>query len=333
MPSLTRRRFTGALLAATALTGSGLPSRAGTRTVIVGGGPAGASAALALRAARPGSEILLIERDPTRNAGSPGVMAFSRPDRAPALDSLRRAGVNIALDEVTGIDWRAAQLQLFSGRTEAFDRLMLAPGTAPVTEDIPGLDAHARHLWPAAWGSRREAQRLAAQLSTLPERGHLVLRLPAAPSHREVAVNRALDLAEWMVRNRPEGRMTVLDGASGRTLANAFYNVAAPRALAGRVAWMGAGAGGTVLSVDAARGLIETDAGRLRADVVNFVPPCAAGRIAVAAALTDETGWCPCDGTGASLYRPEVMVLGDARRGAVRTVEATALTGVGAASA
>ncbi|MGC9420797.1 MAG: FAD-dependent oxidoreductase, partial [Rhodovulum sp.] len=221
------------------------------------------------------------------------------------------------LDDVVGLDWRAARLDLFSGRRLAFDALMLAPGTAPLDEPIPGLDAVARHRWPAAWGSAREGQRLAAQLSALPETGHVVLRLPAPLSHPRAALDRALRLAALLTRTRPAARLTVLEAGATPGLADRFRAGAAPG-----MTWLTGPEGGAVLSVDARAGTLETGAGRLRADVVNFVGLQGAGAIARAAGLADASGWCPVDAAGRSLHRPETLILGDARKGAIRQVAA-----------
>lgn len=301
MARITRRGFTLSLIAG-ALAAPALLRPQAARAVVVGGGPAGAEAAL--RLVRSGAQVTLIERDPNR-LGGVAAGALAKPGAGIGLGALAGAGVAVALDEVTGIDWRDARVALFSGRTLAYDRLFLAPGTAAVAEDIPGLDARTRHLWPAAWGSAREARRLQTQLSALPERGHVVLRLPARLAQPDAALARGEALAAWLATHRPQARLTVLDGGDGR--------LGQP----GTGRWLRA----TVLSVDADRGRIETDAGRIEADVVNFVPPQQAGLIARVAGLTDASGWCPCDAGGASRLREGAAILGDARRDAQRTVE------------
>jgi len=319
----SRRRFLGSLAvgaAATALGGWAATTLRGPgQTVIVGGGPAGATAALALRSADPLRRILLVERDPGR-LGPADRAAFDRPAGGPDLDALRRAGIEVVLDDVVGLDWRAARLDLFSGRDLAFDRLLMAPGTAPLDEPIAGLDNVARHLWPAAWGSAREARRLRAQLAALPEAGHVVLRLPAEASHPQAALDRALQIAAWLDRVRPRARLTVLDGGRATDLAERFRGGIARQGIRTRTEWLTVAEGGTVLRVDARRGELETNAGLLRADAVNFVTRQGAGRIARIAGLVDASAWCPTDAEGRAARQPGIVVLGDARKGADRTV-------------
>jgi len=335
MHTLNRRRFVKTLLVGAAATGAcgwaATGARAATQVVIVGGGPAGASAALALRQSDPKASVLLVERDP-RRLGRAEAVAFDRPAAGPDLDMLRHGGVEVVLDDVVDLDWRAARLDLFSGRNLAFDRLLMAPGTTAMAEAIPGLDNVARHRWPAAWGSAREARRLRAQLAALPETGHVVLRLPAVLSHPEAALDRAVQLAALLDRTRPQGQLTVLDGTSGTDLGARFDGRLAAQGLRVAADWRTAAAGGTVLGVDAQSGALETAAGRLRADVVNFVTLQGAGRIARTAGLVDASDWCPTDAEGRSTQRPETVILGDARKSATRTVAEAVLSAEVAAS-
>ncbi|WP_157373877.1 FAD-dependent oxidoreductase [Salipiger sp. CCB-MM3] len=320
MTRLTRRGFGAALLCGAALAPFTLPGRA--RALVVGGGPAGASAALALARSAPRASVVLVERDPTRlaRAASP---AFARPEAGPTLAELQAAGVEIMIDEVTEIDWQRAELQGFSGRSTGFDQLVIAPGIAALPEEIPGFDAAARHRLPAAWGNRREALRLSAQLAALPENGHVVLRLPASGlSHPQIALSRALTLADHLAKHRPSARLTVLDGGAAAGLAATFHALV-PKGLEAH--WLGPREGGMVTALSAPDGWIETTAGRLHADVVNFIPPQGAATLARASGLTGADHWCPTDAAGRSSLQPQAIILGDARQSAARSL-ASALT-------
>ncbi len=328
MPDPSRRAFALGLAACAGLAAAGLAARPAGQLVVIGGGPAGAAAALALRSANPRATVLLVERDPARLAAAetdPAAARFNPPRSGSSLARLTAAGIGVMLDDVLQIDWPAARAELFSGRRIAFDTLVLAPGTAPRAEAIAGLDAHARHTWPAAWGNMREARRLAAQLAALPEAGHVVLRLPAGLGHPEAALGRALALARHLAERRPAARLTVLDADPASALAPAFAKAA--RGTLRQVTWLTAAEGAALRSVDARRGLLDTEAGLIRADVVNFLTPQQAGTIAVTAGLADGSGWCPCDAGGLSARQPGAIILGDARKGATRTRAAALASG------
>ncbi|ETD80610.1 FAD-dependent oxidoreductase [Rhodobacter capsulatus] len=332
MTRLTRRHLALGLFATSAVAavgGIGLALAPSDRAVIVGAGPAGAQAALALRAAHPALRVTLLERDPTRLAretGDAAAAAFVPPRTEATLSRLKAQGIEVMLDDVTDVDWTAGRLSLFSGRDAAFDRLYLAPGTTAKAEAIEGLDAEARFAMPAAWGNAREARRLAAQLAALPEAGHVVLRLPAELSHPQVALHRALVLARQIAATRPAARLTVLDATPTPALAQSFAMAKRLQGIDAQVAWITAAEGAGVTAVDARAGRIETGAGSLRADVVNFVPPHVAGAIARTAGLVDASGWCPCDARGRSMLRSDAVVLGDARKGAARTLDGARLS-------
>lgn len=323
--ALTRRRFllgvalTGTAGIAASVLSAGLPLQtAGSRrTVVVGGGIAGATAALALAQSSKGREILLIERDPaglrSRTGGAP---FFQGQPAGPDFHQLQAAGVDIAIDEVTEIDWRSGRMHGLSGRQFAFDEIIVAPGTEARDEGIAGLDVVARHRWPAAWGSQREAWRLEGQLRSLREGGHVVLRLPAGDvSHADGLGLRAIELAAFLQRHNPTARLTVLDEAENSLARTAFTSWAETMPASGRVSWRSGPRSGVVSAVDIERGSIVTGDDRLDADVVNFIPRARAGAIARTAGLASADGWCPCDATGVrSTLAPAAFVIGDAVR-------------------
>jgi hypothetical protein len=79
------------------------------------------------------------------------------------------------------------------------------------------------------------------------------------------------------------------------------------------IEWVSLSDGGNVIEVDPATKTLTTDFESYKADVANVIPPQRAGRIAIAAGITDRTGWCPVDPvTFESQLVPDVHVIGDA---------------------
>lgn len=124
------------------------------RIVIVGGVAGGASAAARARRHSESAEIILIERGPDvsfANCGLPYHIGGEIKDRAELAlqtpDSLR-ALLNLDVrtgTEVTAIDRVSETVtirELASGKEDslAYDKLVLAPGAAPLRPPLPGVD-------------------------------------------------------------------------------------------------------------------------------------------------------------------------------------------------
>jgi thioredoxin reductase len=116
---------------------------------IVGGGPAGLSAAIALGRSR--RTVTVIDAGEPRNApASHAHNVFSRDGASPldlladAREQARAYGVEIADDRVTRIarDGDVFTVDTASGRTVHARRVLLASGLHDVLPDIPGLAAH-----------------------------------------------------------------------------------------------------------------------------------------------------------------------------------------------
>ncbi len=114
---------------------------------IIGGGPAGLSAALVLGRAR--RRVVVVDAGAPRNTPAAHMQGFlSRDGTAPAAlletarDEVRRYGVEIVEDRVVGATAGFA-LRLAGGRTVAARHVLLATGAADDLPELPG----ARERW------------------------------------------------------------------------------------------------------------------------------------------------------------------------------------------
>lgn len=118
--------------------------------VIVGGGPAGLSAALLLGRAR--RSIVLVDAGEGRNAPSEASHSFFTHDGAPPAE-LRRIGheqlrpyetVTVRMDSAVGISGELGKfgVQLADGETLAAQLVILATGVRDVLPEIPGVDRY-----------------------------------------------------------------------------------------------------------------------------------------------------------------------------------------------
>lgn len=129
------------------------------KLLIVGGVAGGASAAARARRLSEDAEIILFERGPEVSFASCG-MPYHIGDEIPSRDRLlvvtpQRLRERLKIDvrtrsEVLAIDRPARKIRvrdLASGRVyeESYDRLILAPGAAPVRPPLPGLDLPGVH--------------------------------------------------------------------------------------------------------------------------------------------------------------------------------------------
>jgi NAD(P)H-nitrite reductase large subunit len=116
------------------------------RFVIVGHGPAGLSAAEALRERAPDAEIRIISAEPHHFYSRPGLAyylaneipeerLFSRPD-----DHYRSLGLELIHARAEAIEPSTHTVRLSDGSGLPYDALLLATGSRAVRPDVPGID-------------------------------------------------------------------------------------------------------------------------------------------------------------------------------------------------
>ncbi len=134
--------------------------------VIIGAGPAGVTAAEAIRQGDPGGAISLIGDEPEAPYSRMAIpyLLTGQIDEAgthlrPAVDHYARLGIDtLSGCRVTNIDPLGHQLSLDDGRRRGFDRLLIATGSHPSRPPIDGLDLPGvHHCW-----TLDDARRIAA---------------------------------------------------------------------------------------------------------------------------------------------------------------------------
>ena len=112
--------------------------------IVVGGGPAGLITAVTAKSVYPDKSVCLI-----KEIGD-GVIPCAIPYMIDTMDDptknvmgnmpLEKAGVDIVVDKVIGLDTESRTLATESGEIYTFDKLVLATGTDAVLPPIPGID-------------------------------------------------------------------------------------------------------------------------------------------------------------------------------------------------
>ncbi len=322
---MNRRRWLAyATLAAAGTLWGGSPAsaraRAGgvrARVLILGGGFAGGACALRLLRLEPRLDVTQIDPD-SRYVTCPMSDAVIAGERALASitvsrQGLRRAGVRIIGERAVHIDGPGRRLQLASGTSVPFDRLVAAPGIRFLWNRIEGYDEEASRRMPHAWNAGAQTERLAGQLRAMADGGTVAISVPAGPMRCPPGpYERASLIAHYLQRHKPRSKVLILDANNSFPKQPQFTD-AWQRLYAGMIEWIPVTQGGAVVRVDTATMSLFTDSGAHRVDVANVIPPQAPGAIAPASGLASDHGWCPIDPrTFESINVPGVHVIGDA---------------------
>lgn len=115
--------------------------------VIIGNGPAGVVAAETLRKADASAEIVLIGAEPEPAYSRMAIPYLLEGDIVESGTYLRKTAGHFASlrirevqAKVSSVDTVQRKLTLADGKTETYDRLLIASGSHPVRPPIPGMD-------------------------------------------------------------------------------------------------------------------------------------------------------------------------------------------------
>jgi len=286
------------------------------RIVVIGGGFAGATAARFLKRTDARLEVTLVEPNPIFAACpfSNEVIAGLRDMRAQLFgyDHIAADGVTIVHQAATGVDGRARTVSLANGAKLNYDRLVVAPGSDPRFDALPGYDEAAAERMPHAWKAGTQTMLLRRQLEAMEDGGTVVMALPALPYRCPPAsYERASLIAYYLKTRKPRSKLVVLDAKDTFSMQRLFEN--AWKEFYPNLEWIPVSSGGNPTGVDVAAMTVSSDFDTYKAAVANVIPPQKAGRIAQLAGTADRTGWCPVDPvTFESRLVPGVHVLGDA---------------------
>ena len=305
--------------AAMAFAGHGRIARAakGAHVIVIGGGFGGATCAKYLRLTDPGIEVTLIE---------PATHYLTCPFSNLVLGGLRtmgsitqnyaalrnRHGVHVIHQRVRAIDPGGKKVTLNNGKSLRYDRLVVSPGISLKWDAIRGYNEAAAQVMPHAWQAGAQTLLLKKQLQAMAANGTVIIAAPANPFRCPPGpYERASLIAHYLKQHKPRAKVLILD-AKDKFSKQPLFQAAWDRLYPGMIEWVGSTKGGAVVAVDPKRLRIETEADTHRANVANIIPPQAAGHIALASGLADDSGFCPVDPyTFESTIHPDVYVIGD----------------------
>lgn len=286
------------------------------RVVVVGAGYGGATAARYVRLLSGGRiEVILVDQNadfvscPVSNRVLAGQRTLAQLTFG--YDALRQKhGVRFLRGSVTAIDADRSQI-VVAGQRLSYDRLVVAPGIDFIYDDFPML-AQAQERIPHAWKAGAQTRNLQRQLVAMRDGGVFTIVVPAQPYRCPPApYERACQVAFYLKRHKPRSKVVVLDANPVITSKRALFERAWRDLYPGMIDYV---PGSEVREVDVATKTVKTAFDTVKPDVLNFIPPQRAGRIAQQCGLANvERRWCEVDFlTYASKVLPRVHVIGDA---------------------
>jgi sulfide dehydrogenase [flavocytochrome c] flavoprotein subunit len=298
---------------------------ASKKVVVVGGGTGGATAAKYVRMADPSVEVTLIEANKAYYTCymSNEVLGGDR-----TLDSIKfgysglgKHGVNVVHDMVTGIDAAAKVVKTAGGASFNYDRCIVAPGIDFKWDAIEGYDEAAAETAPHAWKAGPQTALLRSQIESMADGGVVTIVAPPNPFRCPPGpYERASQIAMYLQQHKPKSKVIILDPKPSFSKQGLFtgawrkfYGFGTDNSM---IEWRGTPEGSddnVVKKVDAAGKTAFTGFEEIKADVLNVIPPQKAGKIAFAAGLTNDKGWCPVNlATFESTIHAGIHVIGDA---------------------
>jgi sulfide dehydrogenase [flavocytochrome c] flavoprotein subunit len=324
MLQFTRRRFiqAGGACAALGTLASITPSAFGqgakARLIVIGGGYGGAIAAKYVKMADPAIDVMLIEQNPQYVSCpmSNEVLGGERNIDSITFDYQKlgqNQDVKVVQDRVVEIDAAAHRVKGSSGKQYSYDKLIVSPGIDFRYEKIDGYSAEVAQQIPHAWKAGPQTLLLRKQLEAMKDGGVCYIVAPPNPFRCPPGpYERAAQIAHYFKLHKPKSKVIILD-AKDRFSKQGLFMQGYKRFYGDTIEWVAGAAGGIIEAVDPETGTLIGQVDEYQGDVLNIIPAQKAGKIAHAAGLVNDSGWCPVDQkTFESSLHKDVYVIGDA---------------------
>ena len=319
MSKYSRRSFVKmASLSAVTLSMPSLAFGALPRVVVIGGGAGGATAAKYIAKDSKGKvDVTLIEASKRyytcffsnlylgdfRNYGSIGHNYYGL--------AVNR-GVNVVHEWATSVDAAAKKVNLGSGGSVSYDKLVISPGIDLKYDSINGYSANVQSKMPHAWKSGTQVQLLKSKVKGMKKGGTFVMvpppnpyRCPPGPYERVSMV------AHKLKKTNPSAKILILE-PKPKFSKQGLFEEGWSKHYPGMIEMIGPEMGGKGVEVRPASMEVIIDGETEKVDVCNVIPAMKAGKIAELAGVTDGN-WAPTIAhTMQSRKNSDIHILGDA---------------------
>lgn len=288
------------------------------RVVIIGAGYGGATAAKYLRMWSAGKiEVIVIEPNPNFVSCPVSNLVLSGEktlnDITLPYDRLKQNhGIQWIHDKVVAIDPDKAEVRLTKGKL-SYDKLIVAAGIDFMYDGLPMLNnAEAQDKLPHAWKAGPQTQNLSNQLRAMPDGGVFAITIPALPYRCPPGpYERACQIALYLKNHKPKSKVVVLDANPAITSKRPLFERVWLDLYPGMIEYLPSS---NIQDIDVNTRTVKTDFDKIKADVLNVIPPQRASELAVTSGLANKNQrWCEVDFlTYESKVFPNVHVIGDA---------------------
>ncbi|MDO9277063.1 MAG: NAD(P)/FAD-dependent oxidoreductase [Polaromonas sp.] len=294
------------------------------QVVVVGAGFGGATAAKYVRMFSDyNARVTLIEPDPFFVSCPLSNLVLGASNTLSELtvsfDALQRKhGISLIKDRVASVDPLKKIVQLGSGKTLAYDKLVLSPGVSLMMDSIDGLvQANQAGVTLQAWKAGPETLALQQQLQQMPDGGVFAISIPAAPFRCPPGpYERACQVAAYFKKYKPKSKVLILDANEDVVSKPNLFKKAWAELYPGMVEYRSSH---NLLRIDAATKTLKFDIqDAARADVLNVLPRMRASDIIVQTGLANSNGrWAQVNFLNfESTAAKDIHIIGDSTQNA-----------------
>lgn len=283
------------------------------RIVIVGGGVAGTRVAAYLKLSSPASSVVLI--DSQLNDDSFRKYINIKSQNKPIEKSLLvEMGVKVFSQPVTMVDPVARSVRLSNGKSFQSDFLIMAPGVDFNWNEVNGQYSEEDMGNLHAWDYPNSEKIIWDQVKSISKDENIIISIPKAPYRfPDGPYERVTKIADYLQKVKSSANVFVLD--NNKTFPNMSYYLKQWQSInAGEsVKWLSNENGDGLEKVNLKKRTVYVAGEKIKAGVINIIPPQHAGAIAREAGLTLDNDWCNVNlNTLESSIFDGIYVLGDA---------------------